>query len=337
VGILSSKATPMKMFQRRITYLFLLGLLVCSVIGACGRSVNHPVKNSEQATPECRVVAHVMGKTCIPHNPKRVVTISHFALANALALGIKPIGSTSASSYSQDNFPPYLRREIGDIPVLGSQGMPNLEKISLLKPDLIISWDLAVRSIYPLLSQISPTIMLRFGETPDWKDFFNLMAEALGKQDVAQQEWDRYYQRIEKLKLALKNRYVDKTISVITLAEDSTVQVWGRNSFAGSILKDIGLKRPKSQDIDVPNGLVYYPLSEEKLGEMDADILFIQAREDVAAEASKKWQQDPLWRSLKAVQQRQVYVVDVYAWIGSNLIAADAVIDDLFKYLVDEQ
>lgn len=326
----------MKIFQRRITCLFLLGIVVCLVIGACARSVNHPVKKSEQAAPECRVVKHVMGETCIPHSPKRVVTISHFALANALILGIKPIGSTSASSYPQDIFPPYLREEVGAIPVLGSQGTPNLEKISLLRSDLIISWDV-VRSIYPLLSQISPTIIFHFGGIPYWKDFFNLMAEALEKQDVAQKAWDRYYQRIEELKLALKDRYVNKTISVITLTEEDSLQVWSRNSFAGSILNDVGLKRPKSQDIDTPDGLVYYPLSEEKLGEIDADVLFIQARENVTVEAFQKWQKDPLWQSLKAVQQHQVYVVDVYAWIGSNLIAADAVIDDLFKHLVDEQ
>ncbi|PSB23096.1 iron-siderophore ABC transporter substrate-binding protein, partial [filamentous cyanobacterium CCP2] len=42
----------------------------------------------------------------------------------------------------------------------------------------------------------------------------------------------------------------------------------------------------------------------------------------------------PLWSTLSAVQQGRVYEVPGY-WIGDGPIAANAVIDDLFKYLVE--
>jgi len=42
----------------------------------------------------------------------------------------------------------------------------------------------------------------------------------------------------------------------------------------------------------------------------------------------------PLWRNLKAVKENKVYVVPSY-WIGSGMLAANAIIDDLFKYLTN--
>jgi ABC-type Fe3+-hydroxamate transport system substrate-binding protein len=44
--------------------------------------------------------------------------------------------------------------------------------------------------------------------------------------------------------------------------------------------------------------------------------------------------QKPLDQSLKAAQNGHIYYVDTLTWVGSNLLAADAVIDDLYKYLV---
>lgn len=106
-----------------------------------------------------------------------------------------------------------------------------------------------------------------------------------------------------------------------------------KNSLAGSILNDIGLKRPPSQDIVVPYGSVQY--SEEKLEQINSDFLFLTALSDNDEQSLKQLLQKPLFRQLKAVQQNHVYFVDKLTWIGWNLFAADAVIDDLFKYLVN--
>ncbi|HEY9299988.1 MAG TPA: iron-siderophore ABC transporter substrate-binding protein, partial [Phormidium sp.] len=43
---------------------------------------------------------------------------------------------------------------------------------------------------------------------------------------------------------------------------------------------------------------------------------------------------DPLWQGLKAVQQNKIYQVSSH-WIGSGTIAANLVVDDLFKYLIE--
>lgn len=45
--------------------------------------------------------------------------------------------------------------------------------------------------------------------------------------------------------------------------------------------------------------------------------------------------QKPLWNRLNAVQQGQIYLYDFEAWNEKNPLAADVVLDDLYKYLVN--
>jgi iron complex transport system substrate-binding protein len=81
-------------------------------------------------------------------------------------------------------------------------------------------------------------------------------------------------------------------------------------------------------------------ISQEVLSQVDGDVLFVWTAENEAGanqEAQKKLeklQSDPLWKTLNVVQKNKVYFVPSY-WIGSGPIAANAILDDLFKYLVE--
>ncbi|WP_242059172.1 iron-siderophore ABC transporter substrate-binding protein [Nostoc foliaceum] len=309
-------------------YLFLAGILMVVSITACSSYPAHHSKSqlANSLETSCRMIQHTMGDTCVPNNPQHLITISRFTLANALVLGIKPIASTSDYEY-----PSYLRNKIEGIDEIGEMYEPDLEKILLLKPDLILGWEIA-RKIYPLLSQIIPTALGKWeGGTRSWREHFNFVAEALGKQEAAQQAWNRYYQRIQKLKIAVSDQYKDKEISIIGVYGGMRIYSDTQDSFAGSILNDIGLHRVRNSNSPLP-------ISEEKLEEVDGDIIFVmifQEKGEESRKAFEKLQQKPLWQTLRAVEKGQVYLVDREAWIGSNLIAADAVIDDLYKYLVN--
>lgn len=135
-------------------------------------------------------------------------------------------------------------------------------------------------------------------------------------------------QRVEELKIALGNSYKDKTISFIHLGNRG-IESDVKNSFAGSILNDIGLRRPQGQNVNAPYGII--SISKEELNKADGDILFLTTWSDNDKQVLKKLQQKPLWKQLQAVQQNHVYFVDFATWTGSNLLAANALIDDLFK------
>lgn len=318
------------MFLRRFICLLLLGVLTFVIISGCRPNLNDSATRSQQPTSECRVVKHVMGETCIPKNPKRLVTIYHWTLANALLLGIKPVGSATSGDVLEKDIPPYLKQRMAGIKQLGLQYQPNLERVLLAKPDLILGPE-TLRGTYSITSQISPTVVINWQGESSWREYFHFQAEVLGKEEAEQQAWNYYYQRISELKTALNNQYENKTVSVIYAWRGSPmIGVNTKNSFVGSILEDIGLKRPKAQNIVVPGG--GYQVTEENLQDIDGDVIFILSDDKKTIEALRE---KPLWKKLKAVQEGHIYFVGDWTWIASNLIAADAVIDDLYKYLVN--
>ncbi|NJL57125.1 ABC transporter substrate-binding protein [bacterium] len=158
----------------------------------------------------CRVIKHSMGETCVPIHPQRIVTLSLATLGNVLALGIQPIGATN--EYERENYSTSFQGQAEGIKIIG-RSRPNLESTLLLRPDLIVGldWNSAV---YPLLSQIAPTVMgeLHYSE---WRKYFHFVAEALGAQKAEKVAWEHYYQRIEELKTKLGDRYQNSTISFI--------------------------------------------------------------------------------------------------------------------------
>ena len=284
----------------------------------------------------CRLIKHALGETCVPQNPQRLVTISDFTLHHALVLDVNPIGNAFDSW--RDKVPTYLmdkRGEIEEIEELGTNEQPDLEKILRLKPDLIVSWGW-IREIYPLLSQIAPTVMDKLDSSGNdgWREHFNFVAEALGKRDVAQQAWNHYYQRISGLKAALDSRYEGRTISILTVAHDFENHAPSKNSFAGIVFDDVGLKLSRAQDIIAPFGWIQFS-TEEFVNFFDGDILFVTVTGDADRVRFEELKSKPFWSKLKAVEKGNVYVVDSLTWQGANLLAADAVIDDLYKYLVN--
>jgi iron complex transport system substrate-binding protein len=282
----------------------------------------------------CRRVEHGIGITCVPQYPKRVITLSTMDLANALALGSQPIATASDFSEGTSPFPPYLSPQAQETQTLGNSAQPNLEKILYLKPDLIFSWwGSNPKSTNPLLSRIAPTVAYSW-EKFSWKEIFNLTAQLLGQEQAAQAAWQHYQARIQDLKIKLSDRYQDKKISFVYFYF-GRIGTTVNNGFAGSILKDAGLQRPPAQDrIIDPDG--YTEFSLEEIDQVDGDILFVASFTDDDRKVLEQLQRNPLWQTLKAMQQKQVYFVSGVTWLwGSDMIGADAVIDDLEKYLID--
>ncbi|MBW4646860.1 MAG: iron-siderophore ABC transporter substrate-binding protein [Goleter apudmare HA4340-LM2] len=284
-----------------------------------------------------------MGKTCVPKRPERIITLNPASLGNAIALGIQPIGSVL--DYD-DQFSVYLEGKTKGLKSLGSWSEPSIERITLLKPDVTFGFNNNHQRIYSQLSAISPTVLYDWiGNIKlhdNWKKYFNFMAEVLDRKDMGKQVWQHYNERIKNLKVALgvgaaspkENRYRNKTLSFIILFANNNISVEPGNSFAGSIFRDLGLQLPEIQKYD-PKGSV--KLSRETLNLIDSDVIFVMlhGNNDETKRNFELLQRNQIWQQLKAVKQNHVYRVDPTIWRGRNPLAADAVIDDLYKYLVN--
>ncbi|NJL47123.1 MAG: iron-siderophore ABC transporter substrate-binding protein [Leptolyngbyaceae cyanobacterium SM2_5_2] len=292
----------------------------------------NPPPASLSSAPEssiCRTVRHAMGETCVPSQPQRVITLSVPSLGDAIALGVKPI----ATIVYFDEPPPYLADHLDSIQILGKEEQPSLEKILALKPDLIIGIKYSTEAIYDQLTRIAPTVVDDWDGYPSWRGHFDFVANVLGKTDSAQQVWRRYNQRIQSLRAALGNSQKNLEISFVHTC-CGTIDLDLKNSFNGSILADAGLRRPPAQAVPVAGGIVQ--LSEEQLMDIDGDVLFVATDGHEAVQTMIELKQNPLWQKLRAVQNGRVYPVNYPTWRGGNPLAADAVIDDLFKYLVGD-
>ncbi|MEB3338121.1 MAG: iron-siderophore ABC transporter substrate-binding protein [Leptolyngbyaceae bacterium] len=320
----------MKRSVRRIVFLALLGVLIFSLISACTKRVPQSSTVSGSNPTDCRVVEHARGEACIPLNPQRVVTLDFNSFATALALDIKPI-ATWITTEIEDDFD-YFKSKSNGIEILRSPtGQPNLETLVSLKPDLIIVIShSSFEGVYKYLPAIAPTIILSWQEIKgDWKQHIKDLARVFEKTEMATQLLDDYNQRINDLKEILNKKERIRTSFLYVATGQLTIN--RRESFAGDILADIGILNPLFEETG--NGDLV--ISEEVLPKIDSDVIFIALLQKNDQASIDRIQQNPLWPKLKATQQNQVYFVDFSVWRGLNIFAAHAVIDDLYKYLVN--
>lgn len=314
---------------RRWLRFMLLGALVCVLLSACLARSTEVISQDRVAT-NCRTIQHALGETCVPLQPQRLIVLGVPTLGDALALGVLPI----ASIVYFDDPPPYLVNFLSSVQILGREEQPNLEKILALQPDLIIGMRYATEAIYDRLTQIAPTVVDDWEGYPSWRDHFNFVATVLNKTEAAQQVWANYQQRIAALQTALGDRLPDLEISFVHIC-CGTIDIDLSNSFNGSILTDVGFRRPEAQAAPIAGGIT--SLSTERLMDIESDVLFIATDGESSVQKMAELQRNPLWQSLRAVQQDRVYPVNYPTWRGGNPLAAHAVLDDLFRYLTPEE
>lgn len=217
----------------------------------------------------------------------------------------------------------------------------NLERVLALKPDLILG--LADSTVpYAQLSQIAPTVLVDFEHSGEWKKHFAFVGEVLGKSEQVERVIADYYQRAAEFKQQIKGDPSDITVSIVRIYP-TQINLYTKGGFMGTVLEDAGLSRPPSQDLDfeetkelAKNG-IQYTISKEVIDKADGDAVFV-----IVGDWDKKIKEvltslktDPLWAKLDAVEQGKVYEVGDH-WVGSGAIAANAVLDDLEKYLIDK-
>lgn len=322
-------------FKNRNLKKILIILLSLVFIIAFHQIFNHQINLStkKNTISDCRIVQHQLGKTCVPKNPQRLIVNNEDILEIVLALGIKPLATGEPN---MGNLKKNLLSERADeILSVGKQSQLNIEKIVQLHPDLIIGFEIDP-SIYQLLSQIAPTVSLEYSQS-GWKIALQRMGEILGKSEIAAQALAQYEQRVIKLREALGEKLHKTTVSVSRFYPEMQYLPEFRTKFffPGSILKDIGLSLPKAQTqlTNNPNQ-TYVSVNLESVKLLDADILFV-ALDTQSESGYRTYSINPLWQQLQVVQKKQVYTVDAALWIFGNISSANAVLDDLFKYLIN--
>jgi len=293
------------------------------VFVACSGTESQDASNSAQET---RTIEHAMGTTEVPQDPERVVPLEYGALENVLALGIQPVGTVLGGNISEH--PDYIQKRIQrETKKLNAK--PDLERLLKLNPDLIIgskSWN---GKVYDQLSQIAPTVLTETNNRK-WQSNLKFHGRVFNRAGLVQTLLDRYQERIEQFRDKRK-MLGELTVSIARIFPDR-VRLYLKDSFGGQILQAVGLKRPPPQDKDI----YQKEISREQFELLEGDVLFAITFGDEAREAFEELQSDPLWSQLSVVQNERVHQIPRPYWVGSSILAANEVIDDLEHYLLDK-
>ncbi|MEU9119359.1 iron-siderophore ABC transporter substrate-binding protein [Streptomyces sp. NPDC048506] len=291
-----------------------------------GKAAEETAKMGTDAKPGRfpRTIKHAMGSTPLKAAPKRVVVLDVGELDNVVSLGVKPVGY--APTEGDEAIPDYLKKDAGHPRSVGTVNGLNLEAINKLKPDLILGSKLRAEKQYQQLSKIAPTVFsIRPGFT--WKQNYLLNAAALDRTAEAKAKLAAYEAKAEKLGADLGP---DKpTVTMLRYMPQFT-RLYAKQSFIGTILTDVGLPRPKNQQVDD----LATEVGPENINQADADWIFTGVYGDPESTKRDTAEHNPLWKNLKAVRAGHAKDVKDETWyLGLGVTAADSVLDDLRGFL----
>lgn len=331
-----------RFWLRRTPAVLIIALIAALIAAACGNSSGGRSNNGERAgtampaaqapasdQAPTRTVTDAYGETTIPAHPQRVVVLNTAALDNLLAMGVKPIGAPYSISVNA-NFFKHLAAQTDGIANTGTVDQPNLETIAKLQPDLIIGQKADHDAVYEDLKRIAPVYMT-VENVYQWKTAFRGHAQAVNKQPEAEKLLAAYEGRIAKFKSDMGGKLTAKTVSLIRPRADH-VRLHSDHSYAGSIVAEAGLPFP-----DKLKGVTQHHLqiTEEQIADMDADVIISFGRESEADYFTDKIQTNPIWKTLQAVKNNEVHMVEWEVWLsGQGIQAANLIIDDLYRFFV---
>lgn len=278
------------------------------------------------AGAQARPVTDAHGQVVeVPARPQRVVVLSEFDLDALLALGLRPVATTSGRG--QVGVPRYLEKAAAGIPLIGSFGSPVLDQLLSAQPDLILAGGVPDPGLLAQLRKVAPTVV-SFKSGDDWKLALRRVATAIDRLPVAETVLARTAERSAAARTRLGPQ-AEATVSVVRWNPQGPAYMLA-DSFASRVLADLRLARPSAQR--EPGAGHSPPLSLEALDRIDGDWLFIgtlsatgQARS--ALDAARR---SAAFGQLQAVRRNRAVIVDGSLWTGlGGPLAAMAVIDDV--------
>jgi iron complex transport system substrate-binding protein len=142
--------------------------------------------------------------------------------------------------------------EVEGIKNVGDASQPSLEKILLLKPDLILTTDYSnADQKYNLLSAIAPTVpvftqedipSINWENKPYFQENLRYIAKIIGQETKAEEVLSQYQKRIEELQKRLGNHLEQIEISVIFYGEGYIWTIAKGIYPISYILDDVGLR-----------------------------------------------------------------------------------------------
>ncbi|WP_242318904.1 iron-siderophore ABC transporter substrate-binding protein [Bacillus cereus group sp. BfR-BA-01349] len=295
--------------MKKIISIFIVVLLFA--VG-CGQQKEEKKETKADNKNQAITIKHAEGETKLDKPAKKVVVLEWVYSEDLLALGVQPVGMADIKNYNKwVNTKTKPSKDVVDV---GTRQQPNLEEISRLKPDLIITASFRGKAIKNELEQIAPTVM--FDPSTSNNDHFAEMTEtfkqiskAVGKEEEGKKVLADAKAKIEKADLKDKNIAMAQAF---TAKNVPTFRILTDNSLALQVTKKLGLTNTFEAGKSEPDGFKQTTV-ESLQSVQDSNFIYIVADEDNIFDTQLKG--NPAWEELKFKKENKMYKLKGDTWI----------------------
>ena len=275
--------------------------------------------NKTSQTFKEKTIVHDFGTTELKKAPKRIVILDNLYGEILDPLDITPVGATTGQADSQE-FSTLFKKQYKDAKVVsvGWQGNPDLDKIAELKPDLILMTG-EQEDLYEELSEIAPTVGYQINTDENW-DYHETslkVAEIFDKRDEMNKDLDRLDAREAVFAENVKAKFGNQKLMYLRVT-DNDIRYYAYGHF-GYLYDTYHFNRAETFNPDD----MFQVIDPDKLKDINPDLLIVQA--DSQELLDNKLKNNPVWSSLKAVQNNKVIYADYSTYmLGFGIV---------FKYI----
>ena len=284
---------------------------------------NAESNNTSQTFKE-KTLVHDLGTTKLKKVPKRIVILDNLYGEILNPLDITPVGATTGQADSQE-FSTLFKKQYKDAKVVsvGWQGNPDLDKIAELKPDLILMTG-EQEDLYEELSEIAPTVGYQINTDENW-DYHETslkVAEIFDKRDEMKKDLDRLDAREAVFAENVKAKFGNQKLMYLRVT-DNDIRYYAYGHF-GYLYDTYHFNRAETFN---PDDMLQV-IDPDKLKDINPDLLIVQA--DSQELLDNKLKNNPVWSSLKAVQNNKVIYADYSTYmLGFGIVSQEAIMKQI--------
>ncbi|WP_175062894.1 ABC transporter substrate-binding protein [Streptococcus salivarius] len=284
---------------------------------------NSESNNTSQTFKE-KTIVHDFGTTKLKKVPKRIVILDNLYGEILNPLDITPVGATTGQADSQE-FSTLFKKQYKDAKVVsvGWQGNPDLDKIAELKPDLILMTG-EQEDLYEELSEIAPTVGYQINTDENW-DYHETslkVAEIFDKRDEMKKDLDRVDAREAVFAENVKAKFGNQKLMYLRVT-DNDIRYYAYGHF-GYLYDTYHFNRAETFNPDE----MFQVIDPDKLKDINPDLLIVQA--DSQELLDNKLKNNPVWSSLKAVQNNKVIYADYSTYmLGFGIVSQKAIMKQI--------
>jgi iron complex transport system substrate-binding protein len=198
--------------------------------------------NESKETEKPLKVQHALGEAKVPGQAEQPLTLTLSTLDDTLALDVKPARAAVPGA----KLPDYLRSAGTGVSTMLPVTKSDLPAVEAVHPDVILGAANTQAKLYEDLIRIAPTVMID-GSGSQWKLDLRLVGEGLGRTNDAEALLTDYDREVAQTRAAISGK---PTVAIARTTRDG-VRYAPRDSFAGTILSDVGLQQVTGTGADL--------------------------------------------------------------------------------------